>query len=70
MSVKQINKKIKKLPPHLLQEVADYIDFLITKYGNDKKERKTFNFSWEGGLSDLSKKYNSVELQHKALDWR
>ena len=32
MSVKQINKKIKKLPPHLLQEVADYIDFLMTKF--------------------------------------
>ncbi|EOD01716.1 DUF2281 domain-containing protein [Caldisalinibacter kiritimatiensis] len=34
-----IVKKIEKLPPHLLQEVADYIDFIIykrSKYKNFK----------------------------------
>jgi len=29
MSAKQINKKIKKVPPHLLPEIMDYIDFLM-----------------------------------------
>jgi hypothetical protein len=29
-----------------------------------------FKFDWEGGLSDLKEQYTSVELQHKALEWR
>lgn len=26
--------------------------------------------SWAGGLSDLAKEYSSVDLQHKAREWR
>jgi len=70
MSIKQINNKIKKVPPHLLPEVMDYIDYLINKYGTVPRNEKSFNFLWEGGLSDISKKYTSVNLQHKAMDWR
>lgn len=70
MNSNQLNKKIKKVPPHLIPEVMDYIDYLITKYGVDRKSRESFSFSWEGGLSEISDKYNSVDLQHKALDWR
>ncbi len=29
-----------------------------------------FSFSWEGGLKELKNEYTSVELQHKALEWR
>ena len=70
MSVKEINKKVKKIPPHLMPEIMDYIDFLINKYGASPKKKKPFKFSWQGGLSEISKKYTSVELQHKAMDWR
>jgi len=49
--------------------VFDYIDFLIMKqYKGGKKEK--FTFDWAGGLSDLKEKYTSVELQHKAMEWR
>ncbi|KCZ71820.1 Protein of unknown function (DUF2281) [Candidatus Methanoperedens nitroreducens] len=34
------------------------------------RAKKKFRFDWEGGLSELKKKYTSVELQHKALEWR
>ncbi|MCG2714928.1 MAG: DUF2281 domain-containing protein [Candidatus Marinimicrobia bacterium] len=70
MDVKQINKRIKKIPPGLVPEVMDYIDFLINKYGTHIKDNKSFNFSWESGLSDISIECNSIDLQHKALDWR
>ena len=70
MSVKQINKKIKNVPPHLLPEIMDYIDFLINKYGTASKEKRPFNFSWQGGLTEISNIYSSVDLQHKAMDWR
>ena len=48
----------------------DYIEFLINKYGKSSKKKKPFKFSWQGGLSELSKKYSSVELQHKVMDFR
>ena len=70
MSVKEINKKIKQVPPHLVPEIMDYIDFLINKYGKSSKKKKPFKFNWQGGLSEISKKYTSVELQHKAMDFR
>ncbi len=70
MIVKQINKKIKKVPPHLLPEIMDYIDFLINKHGTTSKEKKPFSFSWQGGLSEISKQFSSVVLQHKSMDWR
>ena len=70
MSVKEINKKIKQVPPHLVPEIMDYIDFLINKYGKSPKKKKPFKFNWQGGLSEISKEYTSVELQHKAMDFR
>lgn len=70
VDTKQINKRIKKIPPSLVPEVMDYIDFLINKYGTSISEKKSFTFSWEGGLSDLANKYNSLDLQHKSLEWR
>jgi len=48
----------------------DYIDYLINKYGIDGSGERKFKFQWSGGLADISKQYNSVQLQHKAMDWR
>ncbi|MCB0298263.1 MAG: DUF2281 domain-containing protein [Calditrichae bacterium] len=74
MDINDIGSKIKKLPRHLIPEVIDYIDFLLSKYGIDKPEKtddgKSFKFDWAGGLSQLKKEYTAVELQHKSLDWR
>ncbi len=33
-------------------------------------EMKKFKFDWEGGLSEVKEKFTSVELQHKASEWR
>ena len=69
MDDKGMKTEIDKLPVDLKREVMDYIEFLLKKYG--KKVRKgKFKFDWEGGLSNLKKKYTSVELQHKAMEWR
>jgi len=70
MNIKQISKKIEKMPPDLVSEVMDYIDYLMHKYTVASKTKKHFDFSWEGGLTEISKKYTSVDLQHKALEWR
>ncbi|MCF6270599.1 MAG: DUF2281 domain-containing protein [Melioribacteraceae bacterium] len=70
MNIEQINKKIEKMPPDLVSEVMDYIDYLMHKYAVVSKTNKSFDFSWEGGLSEISKEYTSVDLQHKVLEWR
>ena len=70
MDTSQINKKLKDIPPHLIPEVLDYIEFLIKKNKSKSKRPSSFNFEWEGALSELSNKFNSVDLQHKILEWR
>jgi len=64
-----IEDKLEELPGNLKKEALDYIEFLLLKYGKQEKQDK-FRFDWEGGLSELKDKYSSVEIQHKAMEWR
>ncbi len=70
MYEKEIEVKIQKLPEDLRKEVLDYVDFLLSKYQDRKTAGKKFKFDWEGGLSEIRGEFTSVELQHKALEWR
>ncbi|MGR3293584.1 MAG: DUF2281 domain-containing protein, partial [Candidatus Scalindua sp.] len=69
MNDKIIKIKMKELPTDLKKEVLDYIEFLQQKY-NKRKYKEKFRFDWEGGLSELKDRFTSVELQHKAREWR
>ncbi len=64
-----IRTMLEELPEELEEDVLNYIQSLLKRDGKKTKKKK-FSFSWEGGLSDLKEKYTSVELQHKALEWR
>ncbi len=66
MEIEKIESKINNLPPKTQKQAIDFIDFLSNKYGPRGKEYK-LKFDWEGSLSDLGKKYTSVDLQHKTL---
>jgi hypothetical protein len=70
MNEKEVELKIRELPEDLKREVLDYMEFLLEKYKGKEIKTKSFNFDWEGGLSELQEKFTSVELQHKALEWR
>lgn len=70
MNEKEIEMKMQRLPEDLRGEVLDYVEFLLSKYNKKEARRKRFDFDWEGGLSELKEKCTSVELQHKALEWR
>jgi len=70
MYEKEIRLKIRKLPEDLRKEVLDYIEFLLRKCKREKIESRKFKFDWEGGLSEIREKFTSVELQHKAVEWR
>lgn len=69
MDEKIIKTKMEELPTNLKKEVLDYIEFLLQKYTKRRKKGK-FKFDWDGGLSKLRNKFTSVELQHKAMEWR
>lgn len=66
----EILEKLQQLPDILRKEVLDYIELLLRKYGSKSLEKRRFSFTWEGSLVKLRGKMSSVELQHKALEWR
>ncbi|MEW6685527.1 MAG: DUF2281 domain-containing protein [Candidatus Edwardsbacteria bacterium] len=70
MYEEEIVVKMKKFPEDLRREVLDYVEFLLKKYQGKETKARKFKFDWEGGLSELRDKFTSVELQHKALEWR
>jgi hypothetical protein len=70
MDNSKLNQKLQNVPPKLIPEIMDFIDFLLNKYGSTSKSKSEFKFHWSGGLSDISKQYSSVELQHKSMEWR
>ena len=61
-----IEEKIKKLSPGLINELDHYLDYLINK-GNSRRTGK-LKQNWAGDLNDI--KISSLELQKLALDWR
>ncbi len=69
MTEQIIKSRLEELPDDLKKKALDYIEFLLQKYGRQEKQGN-FRFDWEGGLSELKNTYSSVELQHKALEWR
>ena len=68
MYEKEIEVKMRELPEDLKKEILDYMEFLLRKYKGKETGAKKFKFDWEGALSE--EKFTSVELQHKALEWR
>lgn len=69
MNGQLIKNKIEQLPNDLKKEALDFIEFLIVKHHQEIKKEK-LKFDWEGELKGLNKKHTSVELQHKAAEWR
>lgn len=65
-TIKKIETKINQLTPDLIDELDHYLDYLINKRVAKKSRKLTQN--WGGGLK--GERYNSIELQKKALDWR
>ncbi len=70
MLTKTAQNNISKLSPKLQLELYRFIDQLLNKQEEANPSKNMFSFGWEGGLSELKDKYNSVELQHKANMWR
>ena len=66
--MKNLEEKIRELPPEVRQEVEDFIEFLLEK--RHRRPQGKPKFDWAGALKDLRDQYTSVELQHKISEWR
>ena len=62
-----IDDKIQSLPTEIRREIVEYVESLVEMYS---RHRNKFLFDWEGKLKNLRNRMSSVELQHKALEWR
>lgn len=67
-NIHDIELKLSKLPDDKLDEIDDFVDFLLRRYQSKANHKRSFKFDWAGGLSNL--KCTSVELQHKVSEWR
>jgi hypothetical protein len=67
-SSESVHRMIDDLPPELQQEAIHFIEELARR--GKKPSGKKVTLSWAGGLARFAKGMTSVELQHKAREWR
>ncbi|HNX17389.1 MAG TPA: DUF2281 domain-containing protein [Methanoregula sp.] len=56
------------LPPDLREDVLRYIDELVKR--SKRRSPSSLRCVAEGSLKELGTRYSSVDLQHKAPEWR
>ncbi len=59
---------IEKLPADVRQEVEDFALFLMSRRA--KRTERHLRQDWAGALREFRDKFTSVELAHKASEWR
>ncbi len=67
-TVKSLAQLLQELPPDMVEEVRDFIEFLLDKRG--RRARKALRQDWAGALREHREQYTSLELQHRASEWR
>jgi|GEM_PF-3360007 hypothetical protein len=60
-----IEKLIADLPPHLIQQVEDYVLFLRERYSHEIN-KSMYKFEWEGFLSPIYEYQTTLEVQKQA----
>lgn len=67
-ATKPLEELILELPPALQTEVRDFVEFLLAK--RERPFQRRLRQDWAEAVQDRSQNYTSVELQHRALEWR
>jgi hypothetical protein len=63
-----IQEKAQRLSPQRQVEVIKFIEMLLLE--EQAPATRGLTFDWADGPDDLPAPYDSVELQHQALEWR
>jgi Protein of unknown function (DUF2281) len=66
--VKPLKELVQELPPHLENEVRDFVEFLLSKEISSKQAAQPLRQDWAEKIT--ISEYSSVELQHLANGWR
>lgn len=67
-SLAVIQEKAQRLSPQRQVEVIKFIELLL--HEEQSPATRGLTFDWVDGPDDLPVPYDSVELQHQALEWR
>lgn len=70
-SAAALGKKIERLPPEVRDRLGELVDELLACVPQkEPRSRKRPRLGWAGGLSVARDTFTSVELQHRASEWR
>jgi hypothetical protein len=67
-AVKSLGELVEELPPEIEDEVRNFIESLLAK--QERTDGRRLRQSWAGALRQYRQQYNSIDLQHQALNWR
>ena len=67
-SDKSLQELIQELPPDKLEEVKNFVQFLLTK--RTQKQKNKLRQNWAGSLEEFREEFTALELQKKSLSWR
>jgi len=67
-ATKPLEELIQQLSPTLHAEVRDFVEFLLTKH--DRSLPRQLRQDWAEALNDDHAQLSSVDLQHRASEWR
>jgi hypothetical protein len=72
MNSELVLARIAALPEESRQLLLSLVDLLTEKADATPppEQKHVFKFDWEGGLADAFAGTTSVELQHRANEWR
>lgn len=72
MDTRTLPELVQELPPDAQEVVRDLVEFLLARPIAEATSQppRRLRQDWAGSLRAYRQQYTSVELQHKALDWR
>ncbi len=72
MNTRTLPELVQELPPDAQEVVRDLVELLLSrsKTGPDPKAHRPLRQDWAGALRAYRREYTSLDLQHRASDWR
>jgi hypothetical protein len=67
-TTKPLEELMQELPPDMVAEIRDFVEFLLSKRG--RRASETLRQDWAGALREHQQQYTSLELQQRASEWR
>lgn len=72
MTTRPLPELVRELPPDAQEVVRDLVEYLLARpaAGPVPQPGRTLRQDWAGALRAYRGEYTSLDLQHRASDWR